>query len=420
MNVQQGRVDKTVRILLTYHSFCSKSASCTHVSALLHALASLTATHQQHDSPALSDDEEAFPITSFLCQWNAPRKRKESKTPISEAVFQKHVYGRQRKNKLKPIEDFDPRPVELRGKSTELLKTFLSKVRGQGLGVSLLFDEECRCWSTTAEQPLAPVLPTKEELQERVEEFKKSLCMPPHKLRDIEQSTREQSRSSLWHSVRRYRITASYFGSIFRRKLTTSPQSLVLQILGAKPFTSAATEWGKRNETVALEEYQKFQHNSGHPGLYYCPSGFVIAEKYPFLGASPDAVVYDETNANPFGLAEIKCPYSMRNKTPLEAAESRDFCCQLELISSGSRSLKLKRSHPYFCQVQGQMAITERDWCDFVVYTPKGISIERIPYDAEFWTNELLPKLTMFYDNCLGPEIVCPVHVLGLPVKNIK
>ena len=63
------------------------------------------------------------------------------------------------------------------------------------------------------------------------------------------------------------------------------------------------------------------------------------------------------------------------------------------------------------------MAITERNWCDFVLYTPKGISIERIPYDPEFWTNELLP---MFYDNCLGPEIVCPVHVLGLPVRNIQ
>ena len=110
--------------------------------------------------------------------------------PISEAVFQKHVYGRQRKHELKPIGDFDPRPVELRRKSKEHLKTLLGKVRGQGLGISLLFDEECRCWSTTTEQPLTPVLPTKEQLRERVEEFKKSLCMPPHKLREIEQSTR--------------------------------------------------------------------------------------------------------------------------------------------------------------------------------------------------------------------------------------
>lgn len=145
-----------------------------------------------------------------------------------------------------------------------------------------------------------------------------------------------------------------------------------------------------------------------------------MCETHPFLGASPDAVVHDPTDRFPFGLAEVKCPYSFRYQTPFEAAESKDFCCQLELNSSGSPSLKLKTTHPYFCQVRGQMAITERKCCDFVVYTQKGISIERIPFNPEFWTNELLPKLTMFYDNCLGPEIVCPVHILGLPVRNIQ
>ena len=189
------------------------------MSALLHALSSLTAGHQQDvgSSPALSE-EEALPVTSYLCQWNAPRKRKESAMPISKTTFRKHVYGRQQKHELKPIEDFDPRPIELRGKSTELLNTFLGKVQGQGLGVSLLFDKEGRCWSSMVEEPHTPNMPTKEELQDRVEEFKKSLCMPSHRLREIEQSTGDQGLSSLWHNVRRYQITASYFVIIYRRK----------------------------------------------------------------------------------------------------------------------------------------------------------------------------------------------------------
>lgn len=94
---------------------------------------------------------------------------------------------------------------------------------------------------------------------------------------------------------------------------------MVLQILGAKPFTSAATDWGKLTESVAL---QKFQHDSGHYGLYYYQSGFVISEKHPFLQPSLDAVVHVPTDGNPFGLAEIKCPYSFRNQPPFEAAES--------------------------------------------------------------------------------------------------
>ena len=66
------------------------------------------------------------------------------------------------------------------------------------------------------------------------------------------------------------------------------------------------------------------------------------------------------------------------------------------------------------------MALTERNWCDFVVYTTKAISIERISFEPEFWNKDLLLKLTTFYDTCLGPEIVCPVHVLGLPVRNMQ
>ena len=101
----------------------------------------------------------------------------------------------------------------------------------------------------------------------------------------------------------------------------------MLQILEAKPFTSAATEWGKQHESVALQKYKQLQHDSGYHGLYYCSSGFVVSEKYSFLGASPDAIVHDPTNTIPFGLAEIKCPYSYCQQSPFEAAESSDFCC---------------------------------------------------------------------------------------------
>ncbi len=131
---------------------------------------------------------------------------------------------------------------------------------------------------------------------------------------------------------------------------------------------------------------------------------------------SPDAVVHDTQEKNPFGLAEVKCPYSFRNQTPFEAAQSTSFCCEL-VEKDNTTFLKLKHSHPYYCQVQGQMAITERTWCDFIVFTEKS---ERIRFDPEFWNSDLLPKLIYFYDNCLAPEIVCPVHVLGMPIRNLQ
>ena len=40
-----------------------------------------------------------------------------------------------------------------------------------------------------------------------------------------------------------------------------------------------------------------------------------ISEEYPFLGTSPDAAVYDPSMPDPFGLAGIKCPFSLCNLT---------------------------------------------------------------------------------------------------------
>ena len=390
------------------------------MSALLHALASLCPPdfNGSQQSQGLSDDDDnaTEPVTSYLCKWNVPRKRKESNKTIAESVFEKHVYGRQRKHSIKPLEDFNPQPESFRKTANDNLTVFLGKVRGLGLGVSVLKDKECICWSSRdLSSSLEPILPTKDELQERVKEFKKSLAMPSEKLREIEQSTRDQSHNPLWYSVRQYRLTASYFGAVYHRQPTTPPHCLVLQILGSKRFTSAATEWGKRKEHVATRKYSEIKNSSGH-NFYCCSSGFVISEKYPFLGASPDSVVFDSSEPNPFGLAEVKCPYTYRNQTPFEAASSGRFFCEID----EQNTVRLKRNHTYYCQVQGQMAITERKWCDFIVYTEKGITIERIKFDLEFWTNSLLPKLEKFYDNCLCPEIVSPVHVLGKTVRNLE
>ena len=65
------------------------------------------------------------------------------------------------------------------------------------------------------------------------------------------------------------------------------------------------------------------------------------------------------------------------------------------------------------------MTIGERPWCDFVIYTKRGIHIEQISFSEEFW-KQLLPKLSSFYNNCVVPEIVSPLHALGLPMRDLS
>ena len=218
--------------------------------------------------------------------------------------------------------------------------------------------------------------------------------------------------------MRRYRITASKFGAILRRKSDTAPDSLVLRIIQPKNFLTATTQYGIENEQVAVKEYVAYQQTHGHPHLSVSPTGFYINKECPFLGVSPDGAVYDLSNMQqPFGFLEIKCHYSYKDSLPAEACSVSTFCCEL---NASTGNVKLKENHQYYAQVQGQMGIGEQPWCDFVIYTKKGLSAQRIPFDCKFWEDKLLPKLVTFYDNCAAPETVSPLHPLGLPLRNLS
>ena len=40
-------------------------------------------------------------------------------------------------------------------------------------------------------------------------------------------------------------------------------------------------------------------------------SGLWVSPEYPFLGASPDASVYNPSETNAYGFVKIKCPYKL-------------------------------------------------------------------------------------------------------------
>ena len=101
-----GECDYKLIEIYNYFVF-RKSASCTHVSGLLHALVAMTRSELwSRMSSETGEEEQVLPITSYACQWNVPKKRKESSLPFSEAKFTKHVYGKEKKRSLRQIEGF--------------------------------------------------------------------------------------------------------------------------------------------------------------------------------------------------------------------------------------------------------------------------------------------------------------------------
>jgi hypothetical protein len=89
-------------------------------------------------------------------------------------------------------------------------------------------------------------------------------------------------------------------------------------------------------------------------------------------------------------------------------------------LNDSTQKYELKKKHNYFYQVQGQLAITGRDYCDFILLTNDGdLFIQRIDRDRAFW-NAIEPVLVEFYKECLLPEMIDPRHERGEQIREPK
>ena len=223
------------------------------------------------------------------------------------------------------------------------------------------------------------------------QQFITSLTKDENEINDIEVNTRAQADCEEWNKQRCHRFTASKFHLISHRK--RNHNTLAETLIHPKKFSNRAVEHGRNFEPVALMEYQKYMKNARTPVKVF-PSGFVISKSHPILGASPDAKVIDPGCLETFGLAEVKCPYKVANVAPIDACSDPKFCME----KTGTDTCQLKKNHEYYAQVQGQMGVTGCRWCDFILYTRKGIYIQRVAFDADFW-NKLRQELTSYYFN---------------------
>lgn len=231
-------------------------------------------------------------------------------------------------------------------------------------------------------------------LNEQENDLLKSLQVDSDQVAEIERKTQAQGDCEEWRKERQFRFTASNFSQICCRK--RQHETLVNNLLHPKSFTSRYTEHGKRYESVALREYQKYMHTIKKPVVVY-KSGLVVSVEEPYLGASPDGKVIDKGCTQHFGLIEIKCPQTKFMVTPLEACSDGNF-----FLEDLNGKPKLKHNHMYFKQVQGQLGVTGTMWCDFVAYTCKGMSIERIPFNQQFWSNMKTTLKSYYFQHFLS------------------
>lgn len=240
--------------------------------------------------------------------------------------------------------------------------------------------------------------------------FQTKVAITQDEANKIEEETRDQAENNLWMNERRKRITASKVGSIVKMKETTKRSKKVQELLYSTFRGNQATYYGLEKEKTTRQQYMTHQQRNNHPNLTTEKCGLFISKYDNWLAATPDGIVHDPSNtASPFGLLEMKNPFSIRDKSIEEACATSNFCLELDKKNMTKR---LKRRHDYFFQVQCQLYCVDKDWCDFVLRTNKDIYVERIYRDRRWWDAQI-EKLRKFYFNALLPELACPRHRRG-------
>ncbi|CAK1603844.1 unnamed protein product [Parnassius mnemosyne] len=198
------------------------------------------------------------------------------------------------------------------------------------------------------------------------------------RLVEIELETRGQSFNPKWHEYRQTHITSSIFHTVCHLRSETLVK-YCNQILNKNLVQTRAMAHGMINEKVAIKKYMEIY------GVVVEECGLFLSQERPYLGASPDGLLGSET------IIEVKCPYASRNQEigPLTVP-------YLQFDYNGQ--LILKKTNIYYYQIQGQLYVTKRKFCNLLVFTYKSLKVIFIERDEQFIT-DMLRKLDYFYYN---------------------
>lgn len=376
--------------------FCSGDGTCKHVAALLFGLQAFVQS---------LTDRSAIGVTDQLAKWTNPT-RSSRPVKVIQLDLRRDTNG---ETPTKPTGQFY-KPVytpqqEVENKSIEKQVYKLMKTEELEACAAYTLSDSSESEYEFENTVHDNVLDLAKTANNTFENFLNVLKMYYNRdvCEQIFQDSKSQSSCDTWFYQRLGRITASIVHSCLHFTGRNENGFLIKQILGQynnSNINVASLNHGKKYEIKARDMYIEEQQTCH--GNFNCDlSGFVISREIPYIGASPDGFVQCDCCGK--GCIEIKCPFLYAKNTAFEAVchDSKNF----EIIQ-GVPSLVKKESSPYFCQIQCQLAVTKREWCDLVIYTHSGIFTHRVNFDASLW-EKITDKLAGFYKKYVYSKL-CP------------
>lgn len=184
--------------------------------------------------------------------------------------------------------------------------------------------------------------------------------------------------SELWHQIRLGKVTGTGMKSVLSNGRGRAPSKMaetyMIELIAekltgqAKPFfENDAMKWGTETEPQGRAMYEL---NSGNDVIEVA-----FIERSDFIGVSPDGLIGVD------GMIEIKCP---------------------ETTTQLKRALTDNYSKDYTTQIQMQLWVAEREWCDFLSFDPRldidaSYLLQRV-YRDETFIQEMEEKTKLFID----------------------
>lgn len=210
----------------------------------------------------------------------------------------------------------------------------------------------------------------------------------------LKQEQEAEQRSKEWLQAREVCLTASNFGTAAGRNPYSTPENLVREKLWNTFTGNAATEYGSLHEDDARISFETW-FKQFEPESTLISKNLLRSIDCPWLGVSPDNILVHEDGT--LDLVEYKCP-AFRKYT----------------IEHPYNKYKYNVPEYYYDQMQGIMGYLNNDlkilgskltcaW--FVVWQPKQTFITKIPFDQNYWTTSLYPKLHDWYFGLYLPAL---------------
>ncbi|XP_065659185.1 uncharacterized protein LOC136083633 [Hydra vulgaris] len=248
----------------------------------------------------------------------------------------------------------------------------------------------------------SPAFSAKENINLVVEKLVNYLYLSDEQIDNVYKKTILQSKSKDWILYRKCRMTSSNFKQFYThtksylKNPTICTASISNIILGeSENVQTFSMKYGIAQEVHAKIKYKRLMKKA-HENATFADPGMTIFNTHPFISASPGMEVF--CTCHGAGLVEIKCPSSLIFEIP----SNKTYSTHLEEIDG---IVKLKVNSSYYFQIQGQLGITKKLYCDFFIFSECGFHLERIKFNEVFWL-DVLYHLNLFWRKVIAPILL--------------